>query len=676
MRIAVGSKVSTEAWRFDGNHEKVEDRWSFRKFGRSFMDARVYGKVEGRGNAGYWNVKWEIDDSLYPMHTDYLQKEPDESSSIDFNMTPSTLDDNMSGKVLYSIGIPAPKFVAEIESETDEQSDEDEDLAQGDFDDIFVPKPKNKIVIFENELNDPDDDDINEEVMLPDLPCSDLENENYDICEPKKKNDFHEEMVEEGVQEELSDSPTEELLNNKNDNEMVEIYRNQIVIALGYIPKPDSPYYTNVNENEVCVVITSVSAGITDLVVGNSIPWNSRGVRKMKEEVVFKEKDLVRIFYNDKNIGKGLVQEVLKPGSSKLKLKVTEVFDQNILASELLMEHDNFKKGHIVTWDTNGVEHVKDLPLKKRKAPHLWKKNIEKTKKMKGEEYTNSKGVTKKKLVLTEFDEVQRCQGKCGKRCEFIDEKHQRVLRNRYWGIDGNEEKTLYLFQLIERENPAVTTTKSKSKRENTFKYHLHDDDITLQPVCQEMFLKTFGISAKRLRVVRSKKFSDLPYDVSCKHKNALNPPNNKLPQEVDDGIEQHIKSFPTVPSHYCRKESNKYYFEKGMSKRKMWKLYNSQEDVRKVSETKYLSVLSKYNIGFFKPKKDECSQCTIFKNCKKTEETKKNQEEHLLRANMAREEKERDKERAQKDDSFLAIICDLEQVSPCPKAAAQEFFM
>jgi len=161
----------------------------------------------------------------------------------------------------------------------------------------------------------------------------------------------------------------------------------------------------------------------------------------------------------------------LKPGSSKLKLKVTEVFDQNILASELFMEHDNFKNGTILTWDTNGVEHVKDLPLKKRKSPHLWKKNIEKTKKMKGEEYTTSKGVTKKKLVLTEFDEVQRCQGKCGKRCEFIDEEHQRVLRNRYWEIDGNEEKTLYLFQLIERENPAVTTTKSKGNRENTFKY-------------------------------------------------------------------------------------------------------------------------------------------------------------------------------------------------------------
>ena len=39
-----------------------------------------------------------------------------------------------------------------------------------DFDDIFVPKPKNKIVIFENELDDPDEDDINKEVMLLDLP--------------------------------------------------------------------------------------------------------------------------------------------------------------------------------------------------------------------------------------------------------------------------------------------------------------------------------------------------------------------------------------------------------------------------------------------------------------------------------------------------------------------------
>ena len=106
-----------------------------------------------------------------------------------------------------------------------------------------------------------------------------------------------------------------------------------------------------------------------------------------------------------------------------------------------------------------------------------------------------------------------------------------------------------------------------------------------------------------------------------------------------------------------------------------MCTLYNSQEGIKKVSESKYISVLSKFNIGLHKPQKDDCSQCTIYRNSPKTQESEKKQAEHLLRAEMAREEKDRNKERAASDKTFVAIICDLEQVSSCPKATAQQFF-
>ena len=183
-------------------------------------------------------------------------------------------------------------------------------------------------------------------------------------------------------------------------------------------------------------------------------------------------------------------------------------------------------------------------------------------------------------MVVTEFDDIGRCQNKCGKSCHDIDVEQQKHLRNKYWEIEKPEEKTLYLFQFVTKEETARITTKSKSRRANTFQYYLQDKQMKLHPVCQDMFLKTYGITAKRLRVVREKKFSDLPYNVAYKHQNATKPPNNKLPQEVDDAIENHIKRFPTVPSHYCRKDSDKLYFEKGLTKRKMCTLYNSQEGI------------------------------------------------------------------------------------------------
>ena len=106
-----------------------------------------------------------------------------------------------------------------------------------------------------------------------------------------------------------------------------------------------------------------------------------------------------------------------------------------------------------------------------------------------------------------------------------------------------------------------------------------------------------------------------------------------------------------------------------------MLDLYNDLPNVTKVSSFTYNSVLNKYNIGFFRPKKDACSRCTQYRNSEKTADADKNQKEHLENKEMAREEKERDKLRAENDQRFVAINGDMQQVSPCPKGNASEFF-
>ena len=50
-RIKTGSRVSTEAWRFDRKSVALEERWSYLQFGKSCVDARVIGTVmEKSGN--------------------------------------------------------------------------------------------------------------------------------------------------------------------------------------------------------------------------------------------------------------------------------------------------------------------------------------------------------------------------------------------------------------------------------------------------------------------------------------------------------------------------------------------------------------------------------------------------------------------------------------------------
>ena len=61
--------------------------------------------------------------------------------------------------------------------------------------------------------------------------------------------------------------------------------------------------------------------------------------------------------------------------------------------------------------------------------------------------------------------------------------------------------------------------------------------------------------------------------------------------------------------------------------------------------------------------------------NSETLQESEEAYKAHMTRKEMSHEEKERDKKRAENDKTFAAIIGDLEQVSPCPKATAQDFF-
>ena len=78
-RIKLGSRVSTEAWRFDQkNVNKLEDRWSYLHFKSLWRDARLFGTVKGK-SGNRWLVQWDIDQQIASWETDYLFKEVDDT---------------------------------------------------------------------------------------------------------------------------------------------------------------------------------------------------------------------------------------------------------------------------------------------------------------------------------------------------------------------------------------------------------------------------------------------------------------------------------------------------------------------------------------------------------------------------------------------------------------------
>ena len=96
--------------------------------------------------------------------------------------------------------------------------------------------------------------------------------------------------------------------------------------------------------------------------------------------------------------------------------------------------------------------------------------------------------------------------------------------------------------------------------------------------------------------------------DMRGKH---LNRPH-RYPGEVLNLIRAHIKSFPSVDSHYCRESTKKEYFlESGLNLSKMCRMLNDivkAKDVNiDVSLNKYHEIFDEdFNIGFHSSLKDK----------------------------------------------------------------------
>ena len=73
-RIKLGSRASTEAWRFDRTCNNEKDRWSYSIFGENWGDGRVCGIVLSK-EGEKWRVKWDLDNEESTWETQFLHKE-------------------------------------------------------------------------------------------------------------------------------------------------------------------------------------------------------------------------------------------------------------------------------------------------------------------------------------------------------------------------------------------------------------------------------------------------------------------------------------------------------------------------------------------------------------------------------------------------------------------------
>ena len=235
--------------------------------------------------------------------------------------------------------------------------------------------------------------------------------------------------------------------------------------------------------------------------------------------------------------------------------------------------------------------------------------------------------------------------------------------------MDDNEK--LHFFG----KTTALEPTKKagpQSRKNSSVTYNLPINGQNVR-VCKVFYLTTLDINHKRVWTYHNTKQQMGGTPVHLKWGTSA---NNVVPQEVKDGIRDHINSIPRVESHYCRANTKKEYLAPGLSISLLYEKYTkkcNEEGTTTGKQYLYHHIFNtEFNLGFHIPKKDRCDACEAMKvNDSPTEEEMQKHYEH--KRGIVETRSERDVDR--KDQNKFTVCFDLQNVFALPTADVSNFF-
>lgn len=309
---------------------------------------------------------------------------------------------------------------------------------------------------------------------------------------------------------------------------------------------------------------------------------------------------------------------------------------------------------------------------KKVRTESNWRSTIRKTKHNSGQTYVCRMG---KVVPAKEIKTTKDCKSQCKFRCaRQISNEERRSLFNSYYALSTNE-KRLCILNSTERFLTKRPRTEN-SRRTYTFTYSFLLRGSRIQ-VCKEFYLGTLNISQKPVYNVHKTKNAETNVpapDMRGKSINSL----RKLPEEQRTNVMKHIKSFPTVESHYCRSSTTRQYLDSSLSVPKMYYLYKEECSRKKISPVKlsmYRHIfVTQFNLGFHIPKSDKCDKCELYRVAKQEHSASQDMEEqfsvHVNEKVFMRNERENDKK-----NNIPVLIFDLQNVLNIPRAEISSFY-
>lgn len=229
----------------------------------------------------------------------------------------------------------------------------------------------------------------------------------------------------------------------------------------------------------------------------------------------------------------------------------------------------------------------------------------------------------------------------------------------------------MYICSLVEADDPKQKTELPKKTSRNVSYTYCLKIGLEKYPVCQTTFLNTFGLKNSTVRhwlsdyygtthketnqqQVVTEENADSPADIGSMD-NTEGTGDSHGHRKAD--LDNFLKEFPKLPSHYCRKETTRLYLQTDItSKAQFYNIYVEKcgkEGKQPLSRFTFDRQLKKQKISLYAPKKDQCDTCTAYKHGNLKKES---YDTHRLLKERAREEKARDKLCAQ--EKQVHVLC------------------
>lgn len=257
-----------------------------------------------------------------------------------------------------------------------------------------------------------------------------------------------------------------------------------------------------------------------------------------------------------------------------------------------------------------------------------------------------------------------KCRYKCTQ--NFTMEERTNICKE-YWALELYSRKKDFILNHVNAGLPKRSFKTFGASKSISRANYLRKNEVKIR-VCKKIFETTLCISNGPIDTAF--KIVSQSGCFSGDDNEGKKSPGNKTTENEIKMVCAHIESFPCMDSHYVRKSSTRKYLDTKLSVLKMYDIYKElcdEQNIAPVSCTTYRRIFgTKYNLTFFKPKKDQCAKCNkyISGDALKKSELLEDFGAHIQRKNECNAAKAKDKERAERDESFQTATFDLQSVS------------